>query len=325
MINKVTIVIPNYNGKHFLEDCLSSLENQSYKNFETLVIDNASTDGSAEFIKENYPWVKLAVMKRNLGFTGGVNAGIAMSTTPYVLLLNNDTKSFPRMVEELVKVMDSDPNIFSANAKMIQFNNHELMDDAGDLYTCLGWAFQRGVGQSIKDYNTQVDVFSCCAAAAIYRKSLFERVGVLDEQHFAYLEDLDLGYRARIMGYRNVYCPTAKVYHVGSGTSGSKYNTFKVKLSARNSVYVVYKNMPVMQLILNAPALLLGYIVKWRFFAHIGFGKDYISGLKEGLTTCKKCKKVFLRGSDVKNYVKIQIELWENTIIYAYEVLKRKL
>ena len=112
---------------------------------------------------------------------------------------------------------------------------------------------------------------------------------------------------------------------MGSGTSGSKYNSFKVKLSARNSVYVNYKNMPLPQLILNAPALAAGYFVKWGFFMKIGFGKDYVDGLKEGISTRKKCKKVFFRGRDIRNYWQIQKELWENTITYIIELAKRKL
>lgn len=106
MEKKVTIVIPNYNGKRFLDDCLSSLERQTSKDFETLVIDNASQDDSVSYIREHYPWVKIAVMRHNLGFSGGVNVGIGMCTTPYVLLLNNDTRSFPKMVEELIKTME---------------------------------------------------------------------------------------------------------------------------------------------------------------------------------------------------------------------------
>lgn len=325
MGKKVTIVIPNYNGKRFLKDCLSSLERQTSKDFDTLVIDNASQDDSVEYIRTNYPWVRVAVMKRNLGFSGGVNVGIGMCTTPYVLLLNNDTKAFPRMVEELIKTMESSDDIFSVSCRMIQFHNHDRMDDAGDLYTCLGWAFQRGVGLPVKSYEKEADVFSACAGAAMYRRYLFERIGTFDENHFAYLEDLDLGYRARIRGYRNVYCPKAKVYHVGSGTSGSRYNSFKVKLSARNSVYVNYKNMPLPQLLLNALPLTVGYVVKWQFFRKIGFGKDYIEGLREGFATRKKCKKVFFRGSDWKNYWQIQKELWLNTFIYVEELAKRKL
>ena len=166
MEKKVTIVIPNYNGKRFLDDCLSSLERQTSKDFETLVIDNASQDDSVSYIREHYPWVKIAVMRHNLGFSGGVNVGIGMCTTPYVLLLNNDTRSFPKMVEELIKTMESADDIFSVSCKMIQFHDHEKMDDAGDLYTCLGWAFQRGVGQPVGDYREPAEVFSACAGAA---------------------------------------------------------------------------------------------------------------------------------------------------------------
>lgn len=291
---------------------------------ETLVIDNASADGSVEYIRENFPWVRVVVMNRNLGFSGGVNAGIRMCETPYVLLLNNDTESDPAMVEELVKTMESSDDIFSVSSRMVQFHNRKLLDDAGDLYTVLGWGIQRGVGQKAKGYKEQRDVFSACAGAALYRKYMLDRIGYFDEMHFAYLEDIDLGYRARIHGFRNVYCPTATVYHVGSGTSGSKYNSFKVKLSARNSVYLNYKNMPVPQLLLNAPMLLLGHWIKYGFFKKIGFGSDYLAGLREGLHTCRRCKKVFFRGAHIKNYIKIELELWKNTGIYAAEFIRRR-
>ena len=292
---------------------------------ETLVIDNASSDGSVEYIRENFPWVKVAVMRRNLGFAGGVNVGIRMCETPYVLLLNNDTESAPDMVEALVKTIESSEDIFSVSCRMVQFHNRKLLDDAGDLYTVLGWGIQRGVGQKTKRYKKQEDVFSACAGAALYRKYMLDRIGYFDEMHFAYLEDIDLGYRARIHGFRNVYCPKAVVYHVGSGTSGSKYNSFKVKLSARNSVYLNYKNMPLPQLLPNAPLLLLGCWIKYCFFRKIGFGSDYLAGLKEGVHTCRKCKKVFFRGAHIKNYIRIEAELWKNTGIYAAEFFRRRI
>lgn len=322
---KVTVVIPNYNGKRFLKKCLESIENQTFRRMETLVIDNASSDGSVEYIRENFPWVKVAVMRRNLGFAGGVNVGIRMCETPYVLLLNNDTESAPDMVEALVKTIESSEDIFSVSCRMVQFHNRKLLDDAGDLYTVLGWGIQRGVGQKTKRYKKQEDVFSACAGAALYRKYMLDRIGYFDEMHFAYLEDIDLGYRARIHGFRNVYCPKAVVYHVGSGTSGSKYNSFKVKLSARNSVYLNYKNMPLPQLLLNAPLLLLGCWIKYCFFRKIGFGSDYLAGLKEGVHTCRKCKIVFFRGAHIKNYIRIEAELWKNTGIYAAEFFRRRI
>ncbi len=288
------------------------------------MIDNASSDGSVEYMERNFPWVKIAVMRRNLGFSGGVNAGIRMCETPYILLLNNDTECHPDMVKELVKTMDSSDDIFSVSSCMIQYHDRKLLDDVGDLYTVLGWGIQRGVGQKVSGYRKQEDVFSACAGAALYRKYMLDRIGYFDEMHFAYLEDIDLGYRAKIHGYRNVYCPKAKVFHIGSGTSGSKYNTFKVKLSARNSVYLNYKNMPLPQLIFNAPMLVLGYFVKYNFFKKIGFGGDYMDGLKEGIHSCKKCKKVFFQGKHLKNYLRIEAELWKNTFIYVAEFVKRR-
>ena len=290
------------------------------------MIDNASTDGSVPWLQENYPWVKVAVMKRNLGFAGGVNEGIRMSHTPFVLLLNNDTESHPDMIREMVRCMKSSDRIFSVQAKMVQCHHRELLDDAGDLYTLMGWQIQRGVGQKVSiACRSQEDVFSCCAGCAMYRKYILDRIGYFDEMHFAYLEDIDLGWRARINGFRNVYCPKAVCFHVGSGTSGSKYNSFKVRLSARNSVYINVKNMPAPQLLFNAPALLAGYAVKYLFFARIGFGKDYADGLREGIRNCRKCKKVFFRGSQLKNYFAIEMELIINTFIYLSDFFKRHL
>lgn len=322
---KVTVVIPNYNGKHFLEPCLSALKKQKYRAFEVLIVDNASTDGSVEWIKEHYPNVKLMVMKENLGFAGGVNAGIRAAETPYVLLLNNDTEVTPGFVGALLKAIESSSKVFSVSSKMIQFDDRKKLDDAGDLYSVAGWAFQRGVGHSSREYNRCRKVFSACAGAAIYRKSVFEKIGYFDEIHFAYLEDIDIGYRARLAGYENLYCPKAVVYHVGSGTSGSKYNDFKVKLSSRNNFYLNYKNMPDWQLALNALPLAAGVFVKWLFFKKKGFEKAYVEGLKEGIATRNKCHRVPYDRKKLGIYWKIELELWCNLGIYVYEFARRQI
>ncbi len=325
MQKKVTIVIPNYNGMKYLNTCLDSLTRQVFKEFDTIVVDNASSDESCDFIREEYPWVRLICMDKNTGFSGAVNRGIREAKTPYVILLNNDTEADSHFVWEMVRLMDSDKTIFSANCKLIQFHNRDRLDDAGDLYTILGWGFQRGIDQSSLSYNRQTDVFSSCAAAAIYRREVFKEIGLFDRRHFAYLEDIDVGYRARIAGYRNVYCPHAIVYHVGSGTSGSKYNSFKVRLAARNSIYLNYKNMPPVQLILNMPFLILGYIVKWAFFRKIGYANEYVNGLREGVKTSWKCRRVKYKKENLKNYLKIQLDLIGNMFVYTEEFLKRKL
>ena len=322
---KVTIVIPNYNGKHFMEPCLSSLSEQTYKNFHILVVDNASSDGSIEYMEENYPDIELIKLQKNYGFSKAVNIGIQHSRTPYVILLNNDTTVDTRYVEEMVKAIEKSPKIFSVSSKMIQMYHPELIDSAGDLYTLLGWGVCRGCGRPISNYTKYDEIFTACAGAAIYRRSVFDDIGYFDENHFAYLEDIDIGYRARIYGYYNMYCPTALVYHVGSGTSGSKYNSFKVKLAARNNLYLNYKNMPALQLVLNFIPLAIGYFVKYLFFCKIGFGKDYKEGFIEGLQTAKLQKKVKFQFKHLGNYLVIEIDLIKYTFDYIKDWFSRKL
>ena len=313
---KVTIIIPNYNGKHFMEPCLASLKEQTFRDFKILVVDNASSDGSVAYMKTEYPDIEVIALDQNYGFSKAVNVGIEHSTTPYVILLNNDTTVDPHYVEEMVKAIEKSPRIFSVSSKMIQMYHPELIDSAGDLYTLMGWGVCRGTGRPISNYNESDEIFTACAGAAIYRRSAFEKIGYFDENHFAYLEDIDVGYRAKIYGYKNMYCPTALVYHVGSGTSGSKYNSFKVKLSARNSVYLNYKNMPLLQLILNFLPLFLGYVVKYLFFLKKGWGKDYKDGVKEGLATMKAQKKVPFHLKHLTNYIVIEVELLLHTFGY---------
>ena len=208
---------------------------------------------------------------------------------------------------------------------MIQMYHPELIDSAGDLYTLLGWGVCRGCGRPVSNYTKYDEIFTACAGAAIYRRSVFDEIGYFDENHFAYLEDIDIGYRARIYGYYNMYCPTALVYHVGSGTSGSKYNSFKVKLAARNNLYLNYKNMPALQLVLNFIPLAIGYFVKYLFFCKIGFGKDYKEGFIEGLQTAKLQKKVKFQFKHLGNYLVIEIDLIKYTFDYIKDWFSRKL
>lgn len=313
----VTVVIPNYNGLRFMEPCMAALEKQNCKDFEILVVDNGSSDGSVEWLKSHqYPTIFL---EENTGFSGAVNVGIKASKTPFVLLLNNDTEVEPDFIGEMIKAIRRSDKIFAVSSKMVQMYHKELMDDAGDMYSVLGWAYQRGVGRSSKGYNREREVFSACAGAAIYRREVFEQIGYFDEMHFAYLEDIDVCYRAKIFGWHNRYCPTAVVYHVGSGTSGSKYNAFKVRLAARNNVYLNYKNMPLFQLLVNLLPITMGMIVKYGFFQKLGFGKEYLDGVKEGIKTRKKCAKVAYFPEHMSNYLAIQWELICGTCLYVYE------
>ena len=320
---KTTVVIPNYNGLKFLEDCMESLRAQTFRDFEVLIIDNASSDGSVEFLRSNYPEARLIVNETNLGFSGAVNIGIRESHSPYVLLLNNDVKADPGFVGELTAAIERSPKIFSVASRMMQMYHPDKLDSAGDYYNLLGWAVNRGVDESPERYMSPCQTFTACAGAAIYRKSVFEKIGYFDEMHFAYLEDIDVGYRARIYGYKNLYCPSAVVYHVGSGTSGSKYNSFKVKLSARNNIYLNYKNQTDFQLFVNFPALALGTFVKYLFFVKKGFANDYLEGIREGLNTRYQCRRVPYENKNFFNYLDIELKLISNTFRYVYDWIKR--
>lgn len=313
-MKKVTIIIPNYNGITYLPVCLDALRRQDCQEFETIVVDNASADGSQALLARDYPEVRVISLSENQGFCGAVNAGIAASATPFVILLNNDTEAAPGFVQGLLSCIQKDSRRFSCSAKMIQFYHREQIDDAGNYSSALGWAYARGKGRPQEDYTRETRIFASCAGAAIYRKDVMEEIGFFDETHFAYLEDLDLGYRARIHGYVNVFAPEAVVYHVGSGTTGSRYNPFKVSYSARNNIYLIYKNMPFGQLLLNLPFLAAGFLIKFLFFVKKGFGKEYAAGIHQGFGICKKDKKVRFCFENFRNYFDIQLELWVNIL-----------
>ncbi|MCI6888509.1 MAG: glycosyltransferase family 2 protein [Lachnospiraceae bacterium] len=321
-MKKVTVIIPNYNGMKFMEPCMEALKKQTCRDFDLLVVDNGSTDGSVEWLKEHQ--VPSVFLAENTGFSGAVNVGIQAAKTPYVILLNNDTEAEPEYVAELLAAIEASPRIFSVSPKMIQMYHRDLMDDAGDMYSLMGWAYQRGVGQEIGRYDRPCHVFSACAGAAIYRRAVFEEIGYFDEMHFAYLEDIDVGYRAKIAGYYNRYCPGAVVYHVGSGTSGSRYNSFKVKLAARNNVYLNYKNMPALQLAVNSLPILAGILCKYGFFKKLGFEKDYVAGILEGIRTVQNTRKVPYRKEHFWNYLAIEWELIYGAFLYIREFSRRQ-
>lgn len=312
---EVSVVIPNFNGENFLPACLNSLRKQTVRDFQTIVVDNGSTDKSVELLKESYTDFQLIELGENTGFCKAVNVGIQASEAPYVILLNNDTEAKEDFVEELLKGIKRYKGAFSCGAKMVNFHGRNIIDNAGNYYNALGWAFARGEGKSIDDYVHSIKVFATCGGAAIYRKEVFDIIGYFDEEHFAYLEDIDICYRAKINGYTNRFLPNAVVYHVGSGTSGSKHNAFKVRLSSKNNLYMIYKNMPIIQLILNMPLLVAGFAIKLAFFLKKGLGKEYVLGLKDGISTCiKSDKKVVFSYSNLRNYIGIQFELWGNIL-----------
>ncbi|WP_276947977.1 glycosyltransferase family 2 protein [Acetatifactor muris] len=319
-MEKVTVVIPNYNGMKFIEGCLKALlrQEKGTPEFRVVMVDNGSVDGSLELVRQRFPQVSVIALPSNTGFCHAVNVGIQASEAPFVILLNNDTEVRPHFVKSLTDAMEEKPHAFSVSAKMLMWDDPERIDDAGDRYCVLGWAYARGKGKSANGYQRAAEIFSSCGGAAIYRRSVFAEIGLFDETHFAYLEDLDMGYRARIHGYRNYYEPSAEVIHYGSASSGSRYNKWKTSLAAANSVYVIAKNMPLLQRIINFPFLMIGFLVKFLFFVKKRMGFLYLKGLGEGLEKSfskeGRSRRIPFKCRNLRNYLCIQWQLYLNII-----------
>ena len=313
---KVSVVTPNYNGERFLKTFFESLNNDCEHIGEVIIVDNGSDDNSKEFIKNhsfNFP-VKLIENSENLGFAPAVNQGILNATYEYIFSLNNDTEVKEGSIKHLIDLITSCDDIFSVQAKMLQYNNKELIDDVGDEYNLLAWTKKTGENHPSNEYGEVKEIFSSCAGAALYKKSILEELGMFDDNFFAYMEDVDLAIRSKINGYHNLLCPQAIVYHIGSATSGSRYNEFKVRLAARNNVWVVYKNIPIPFKIINFIFLFLGFLIKYIFFLRKGFGSIYLSGIKEGLSTRDKIEKINFNSKNTVNYLKLEYRLIINTI-----------
>ncbi|MEK3663768.1 glycosyltransferase family 2 protein [Paenibacillus sp. FSL F4-0236] len=314
----VSIVIPNYNGEKYLIDCLTTLKKQSYQDYETILVDNGSTDNSVKIARDIMPNIICLLLGENKGFSAAVNQGILNSKGKYVALLNNDTLLTETWLENLLTCIESNENAFSCSSKMLQFHANNLIDNAGDALTLFGWAYQEGHGSNISRYQNNRHIFTSCAGAAIYRREAFDKIGYFDEHFFAYLEDVDIGYRARIEGYDNLFCADSIIYHIGSATTGNGYNSVKVRLSARNNVYLLYKNMLGIQLLLNAPFLIIGHIFKYRFYKKIGFQNEYIDGIKEGFEKRRLINKRKFEFRHCFNYFEIQGWLISKGFIYGF-------
>ncbi|MBQ2636803.1 MAG: glycosyltransferase family 2 protein [Methanobrevibacter sp.] len=313
---RVSVVTPNYNGEKFLKTFLSSLNEDSEYIGEVIIVDNGSNDNSVDYIKNNsfnFPLV-LIENNENLGFAPAVNQGILKAKNELIFSINNDTEIKKGSIKALIDLITSSDDIFSVQAKMLQYNNKQLIDDVGDEYNLLAWTKKTGENHHSDEYTEVKEIFSSCAGAAMYKKSVLNELGLFDDNFFAYMEDVDLALRSKINGYRNLLCPQAIVYHIGSATSGSRYNEFKVKLAARNNVWVVYKNLPIPLKIVNFIFLFFGFLIKYLFFVKKGFGSTYLSGIREGLSTRSKITKVKFKSENIKNYFKIEYKLIINTL-----------
>ncbi len=257
----VTIIIPNLNGKKFLKTCLDSIFKQQFQNFCVIIVDNGSDDGSVEFIKSQYPMVFLIKFAFNTGFSAAINSGIRQSHSQYICLLNNDIELDQNFLKEMVAVLEAEKGIAYCAPKMLDYYTRDKLDGAGDGVFRAGAGYKRGsLEEDNWRYNQKLPVFGACAGAALYRRSFFDKTGLFDEDFFAYLEDVDLNFRAQRLGLKCLYVPQARVFHIGSATTGSVFNPFTVKLSTKNLFNVVIKNYPATLIIKFLPSLILYHI-----------------------------------------------------------------
>src|SRR3989339_500968 len=259
---KVAIIILNWNGVQFLENCLTSATQQTYPNFDCYVVDNGSTDESVQFITQKYPQVKILQLASNTGFACGNNIGIQKALkdpeVEYIFTLNNDTKLDKECLLHLIQTAETSPTIGAVAPKMMFFYEPGLIDSIGILVSPDGGGINRGHKEKdTGQYNTSEEVFGVCAGAALYKRKALEEIAYhnefFDNSFFLYLEDIDLNWRLRLMGWKTVTCPDALVLHIHSATNIS-YSPLKAYYVNRNRYFLIIKNFPLRYLMM---ALLL--------------------------------------------------------------------
>lgn len=238
----LSIIIPNWNGGRFLPTCLDSLARQTVQDIEVIVVDNASSDGSPEMLKADYPWVRLIPLPENRGFTGACNAGLEVAKGQFLALLNNDTEVDSRWVETVISAFQRHDDVGSVASKMLLFDRRDHFHTAGDFFTTDGRPGNRGVWQRDEgQYDREEYVFSACGGSSVYRRAMLDQVGLLDDDFFFSGEDIDLGWRAQLAGWRCLYTPQAIVYHHLSATGGGVTASY---YDGRNLLFILVKNVP---------------------------------------------------------------------------------
>ena len=239
---KISVIIPHLNGRHHLDDCLGSLRQQTRTDFEVLLVDNGSTDGTQAYARQQFPEVRLIELGQNRGFTGACNAGWQASKGEIIILLNNDTEVDPNWLQEVWSALEQNPQAGSVASKMLLFDQRDTFHTAGDFYRLDGLPGNRGVWQKDVGQFDQIEpVFSACGGSAAYRRTMLDEIGFLDDDFFFSCEDVDLGWRAQLAGWQVLYVPTAVVYHKLKATGGSVTGSY---YDGRNFLYLIWKNYP---------------------------------------------------------------------------------
>lgn len=278
---RISIIIPNYNGKNMLRICLPSIWRQRFRGFHVIVVDNGSKDGSIEYMQAHFPEVELIRFDENRGFSEAVNAGIKRSQSELVFLLNNDTELDPGFLDQIVMAFDNNRAADFCAPKMLNYHQREFLDGAGDGFLRGGVGYRIGTMERDGEFFERTRwVFGACAGAAVYKRKIFEEAGYFDTDFFAYLEDLDLNLRAAGRGFKCLYVPQARVYHIGSATTGSKFNDFIVSRTTKNIVNVLVKNFKPLETLRALPLVFLHHLAWLLVVVRRHQAGAYVSGLR---------------------------------------------
>jgi len=271
----IAVIIVNYNSIKYLEACISSLNSQTLKPKRIIVIDNASTDGSIAIISTRFPEIEITKLNTNIGFAPANNlAAKQVPDCDWIVLLNPDVEAEIDFLEKLIEATEEHPEFCFFGCHMVSLHHRNILDGIGDVYYISGLGWRKGYGKNINSFALEPkEIFSPCAAAAMYRKDAFLEAGGFDEDYFCYGEDVDLGFRLRLAGQTCMYIPGAVVYHVGSATSGGKHSDFSVYYGHRNLVWTFIKNMPGILFWVLLPIHVLLNIVTVVLFAMKGQGR----------------------------------------------------
>lgn len=241
---KAAVVIPNWNGKGLLKDCLNSLYRQSFKDFEIILVDNGSSDGSIKYTLENYPQVRIIRLNKNYGFARAINEGVKNSLSEYVVFLNNDTSVDKDWLKNLIQCADFHPEVISVNSRILNFTDRKKIDGVGILINEVGQA--RSIGWNEKDsgqYETEQYIFGATGGASLFRRLDFIKMGMFDEKYFMYSEEVDFAFRAQFLGFKSVYCPQAFVYHKHKSTA-KKMPQYIEYWQFKNMTQTIIKDFP---------------------------------------------------------------------------------
>lgn len=280
----ISVIIPNFNGAKVLRPCLESLNRQTQTDLEVILVDNGSDDDSLDTALSVRPATRVILLPRNLGFAAAVNAGIKSARGEYVALLNNDVQVEPAWLAELKKALDQDPLTFAVGPKLLLDPERNRINVVGIKLKPCAESGSIGAGQVDRgQFDQPGEVFGVSAGAALYRRDVFGEVGYFDEDFFAYLEDVDLCFRARLLGYRFRYAPSARAYHLKGWTTSRKMTSaFEVRQNARNLLFCQVKNLPLGTWRLHRARILVRHLE--LFFRHTiqrihkGDARPYLAG-----------------------------------------------